>query len=82
VVLSVEDVDGFTSVALADKKDQMGGHIVLVYDNAQDTLQQWIIVDGKGRRTTVQFANLERDVQLNQKLFMETIKRKTNEKRN
>ena len=82
VVLSVEDVDGFTSVALADKKDQMGGHIVLIYDNAQDTLQQWIIVDGKGRRTTVQFANLERDVQLNQKLFMETIKRKTNEKRN
>ncbi len=82
LVLSVEDVDGFTSVALADKKDQMGGHIVLVYDNAQDTLQQWIIVDGKGRRTTVQFANLERDVQLNQKLFMETIKRKNNEKRN
>lgn len=82
LVLGVENVDGFTSVALADKKDQMGGHIVLIYDNAQDTLQQWIIVDGKGRRTTVEFANLERDVQLNQKLFMETIKRKNNEKRN
>lgn len=54
----------------------MGGYIVLIYDNSQNTLQQWIIVDGKGRKTTVQFANLERDVQLNQKLFMETIKRK------
>jgi outer membrane lipoprotein-sorting protein len=75
-VLSVEEADGLTSVALADKKDALGGHIVLVYDNIQDTLQQWIIVDGKGRRTTVQFANLEKDVQLNQKLFLETIKRK------
>lgn len=76
VVLSVEEADGLTSVALADKKDQLGGHIVLIYDNIQNTLQQWIIVDGKGRRTTVQFANLEKDVQLNQKLFLETIKRK------
>ncbi|MBL8791704.1 MAG: outer membrane lipoprotein carrier protein LolA [Rhizobiales bacterium] len=76
VVLSVEDVDGLTSIALADKKDQMGGYIVLTYDNAQNELQQWIIVDGKGRRTTVQFANLEKDIELNQKLFNETIKRK------
>lgn len=75
-VLSVDEADGLTSVALADKKDALGGHIVLVYDNVQDTLQQWIIVDGKGRRTTVQFANLEKDVVLNQKLFLETIKRK------
>jgi outer membrane lipoprotein-sorting protein len=76
VVLSVEDADGLTSIALADKKDQMGGYIVLIYDNNQNELQQWIIVDGKGRRTTVQFANLEKDVELNQKLFLETIKRK------
>ncbi|MBK8769990.1 MAG: outer membrane lipoprotein carrier protein LolA [Rhizobiales bacterium] len=76
MVLSVEEADGFTSIALADKKDQLGGYIVLIYDNSQNTLQQWIIVDGKGRKTTVQFANLEKDVQLNQKLFMETIKRK------
>jgi outer membrane lipoprotein-sorting protein len=76
IVLSVEEADGLTSVALADKKDQMGGYIVLIYDNTQETLQQWVIVDGKGRRTTVQFANLEKDVQLNQKLFLETIKRK------
>ncbi len=75
-VLSVEEADGLTSIALADKKDRMGGYIVLIYDNARNELQQWIIVDGKGRRTTVQFANLEKDVELNQKLFLETIKRK------
>ena len=75
-VLSVEEADGITSLAIADKKDELGGYIVLIFDNNQNTLQQWIIVDGKGRRTTVQFANLEMDVQLNQKLFMEGIKRK------
>jgi outer membrane lipoprotein-sorting protein len=75
-VLAVEDVDGLTSVALADKKGAMGGHIVLIFDNLRNELQQWIIVDGKGRRTTVQFANLEKDVKLNQKLFLETINRK------
>lgn len=75
-VLSVEESEGLTSVALSDKKGSMGGHIVLIFDNVRDELQQWIIVDGKGRRTTVQFANLEKDVKLNQKLFLETIKRK------
>jgi outer membrane lipoprotein-sorting protein len=77
-VLSVEESDGLTSVALADKKGALGGHIVLIFDNVLNELQQWIIVDGKGRRTTVQFANLEKDVKLNQKLFLETIKRKEN----
>jgi len=75
-VLAVEESEGLTSVALADKKGAMGGHIVLIFDNVLNELQQWIIVDGKGRRTTVQFANLEKDVKLNQKLFLETIKRK------
>ena len=75
-VLSVDEADGITSIALADKKDRMGGYIVLMYDNQKNELQQWIIVDGKGRRTTVQFANLEKDVELNEKLFLETIKRK------
>ncbi|MCA0431946.1 MAG: outer membrane lipoprotein carrier protein LolA [Proteobacteria bacterium] len=75
-VLSFEEADGLTTVALADREGKLGGYIVIVYDNVQDTLQQWVIVDGKGRRTTVQFANLERDVQIDQKLFRETIKRK------
>ena len=75
-VLSVDEADGITSIALADKKDRMGGYIVLMYDNQKNELQQWIIVDGKGRRTTVQFANLEKDVELNEKLFLDTIKRK------
>ena len=75
-VLSMEEADGLTTVALADKDGKLGGYLVIVFDNVQETLQQWVIVDAKGRRTTVQFANLERDVPIDQKLFKETIKRK------
>ena len=74
-VLGVEQADGLISVALADKKDRSSGHIVLTYDSNRNELQQWVIVDGKGRRTTVQFANLEKDVKLDRKLFKEGIKR-------
>jgi outer membrane lipoprotein-sorting protein len=77
-VLGVEQADGVISVALADKKDRASGHIVLTYDSKLNVLQQWVIVDGKGRRTTVQFANLEKDVKLNRKLFKEGINRSGN----
>lgn len=77
-VLGVEQADGVISVALADKKDRSSGHIVLTYDSKLNVLQQWVIVDGKGRRTTVQFANLEMDVKLNRKLFKEGINRNGN----
>lgn len=77
-VLAFEQVDGLTTVALSDKKGSLGGHIILTFDETKDELQQWVVVDGKGRRTTVQFANLEKNVKIDKKLFLETIKRKTN----
>lgn len=76
VVTSFDQQDNIATVALADRKGSMGGQIVLVFDTAANELQQWIIVDGKGQRTTVQIGNLERDVALNPKLFQVTIKRR------
>ena len=64
-----------TTIALADKKGSMPGQIILVFDDARNELQQWIIIDGKGQRTTVELANLEKDVKINPKLFNVTIKR-------
>jgi outer membrane lipoprotein-sorting protein len=66
---------GVTTIALSDKKGSIPGQIVLVFDEAQDVLQQWIIIDGKGQRTTVELANIEKDVKINPKLFNVTIKR-------
>lgn len=74
-VVGFEQNGGFTTMALADKKGSLAGQIVLVFDDGRNELQQWIIIDGKGRRTTVELGNLEKNVKINPKLFQVTIKR-------
>lgn len=75
-ILGVESSGGFTTLTLADKKENVNaGSMILVFDEAQNLLQQWIIVDGKGQRTTVQLANLELNIALDPKLFKVTINR-------
>jgi outer membrane lipoprotein-sorting protein len=73
-ILGVVSENGFTTLTLADKNESVNaGAMILVYDEAQKVLQQWIIVDGKGQRTTVQLENLELNVALDPKLFKVTI---------
>jgi outer membrane lipoprotein-sorting protein len=48
----------------------------LIFDENQNELQQWIIIDGKGRRTTVSLANLESGMKIDPKLFVVKIERK------
>jgi outer membrane lipoprotein-sorting protein len=74
-VLGFEQVDGITSIALQDRKSKVGGYITLIYDEANNVLQQWIVTDGKGRKTTVQLADLETGVEFNPKLFKAKIVR-------
>ena len=74
-VIGFESKDGITSISLADRKGSMGGYIVLVFDEQRDQLQQWIIVDGKERRTTVQLANIETGGKFDPKLFVGKINR-------
>lgn len=78
-VVQFEQVNGVTTMGLVDKKGSIAGQIYLVFDDTQNQLLQWIIVDGKGQRTTVELSNLEKDVKMNPKLFNVTINR---EKRN
>jgi outer membrane lipoprotein-sorting protein len=74
-VIGFDRNEGLTSVTLQDKKGKLGGYIVLVYDENAKTLQQWMVVDGKGKRTTVELANLETGVKLDPKLFRVKIDR-------
>jgi outer membrane lipoprotein-sorting protein len=75
IVLNHSEADGFTTLALADKKGLMPGHIIMVFDDGQNELRQWVIVDGKGQRTTVELTSVEKDVKVNPKLFNITINR-------
>jgi outer membrane lipoprotein-sorting protein len=74
-VVAFESAGGVTSVSLADRKDNMGGYITMIYDEHLNQLQQWVIVDGKGRRTTVQLANIETGGKFDPKLFVGVINR-------
>ncbi len=74
-VIGFESVDGITSVSLMDRKDHLGGYIILIFDEIRNQLQQWVIVDGKGRRTTVQLANIETGGKFDPKLFIGKINR-------
>jgi outer membrane lipoprotein-sorting protein len=79
-VVGFDEANGFSTVAFAEKSGGLGGYIVLVFDQNRNELQQWVIVDGKGQKTTVQVSNLERDVALDPKLFDATIKRPEKQK--
>jgi outer membrane lipoprotein-sorting protein len=74
-VIAYESTDGLISVSLADRKDALGGYITLIFDETRNELQQWVIVDGKGRRTTVQLANIETGGKFDPKLFIGVINR-------
>jgi outer membrane lipoprotein-sorting protein len=52
-ILEVEQLDGLTTLTLEDKSKMVPGHLVLIFDDDRNELQQWIIVDGQGRRTTI-----------------------------
>jgi outer membrane lipoprotein-sorting protein len=69
-VVGFEQNEGLSSVAFQDKKGKVSGYITLIFDDVNKVLQQWIITDAKGRRTTVQFANLETGVKVDPKLFV------------
>ncbi len=78
-ILDFEKTDGIASVLLEDKKGSVSGKIVLVFDENQNQLQQWVVIDGKGRKTTVTLDKLKMGVDVDPKLFVVKINRKGKE---
>jgi outer membrane lipoprotein-sorting protein len=74
-IIGFEQADGVSSIVLQDKKSKIGGYITLIYDETNNVLQQWVVTDGKGRKTTVQLAELETGVQFDPKIFKVKITR-------
>jgi len=75
-IIDFQDQDGMTTVTLEDKKSTLGsGQLTLVYDQARKALQQWIVTDGKGRKTTVSLENMQAGIDPDPQLFVVKIKR-------
>jgi outer membrane lipoprotein-sorting protein len=81
-ILDFQNQDGVLSVTLEDKKNTLGsGQLNLVFDQTSNSLQQWVVIDGKGRRTTVTLENIMEGVDVDPKLFEVKINRKTKDSR-
>ena len=77
-IIDFQDQDGITTVTVEDKKNTLGsGQLTLVYDQGRKALQQWIVIDGKGRKTTVSLENLQAGIEPDPKLFVVKIKRES-----
>lgn len=80
-ILDFNEQDGIATVTVEDKKNTLGsGQLVLVFDKSRNVLQQWVVIDGKGRRTTVSLENIVAGVKPDPKLFVVKINRKERQK--
>ncbi|HFC05577.1 MAG TPA: hypothetical protein ENJ55_07710, partial [Rhizobiales bacterium] len=68
-IQSIDETDELTSVTVKDTSSFASGSLVLVYDRIGKKLQQWVVVDERGRRTTVTLSNIENDISADPKLF-------------
>ncbi len=75
-ILAFEESEGLTTITLEDKEGILGGLLILVFDQNQKALQQWVIIDSKGRRTTVSLENIVAGVKPDPQLFVVKINRK------
>ena len=79
-ILGFDENDGVASVRLEDKGGSMGGELTLVFDEKSNQLQQWVVTDSKGRKTTVSLENLQPGAKSDPKLFVVKINREERQK--
>lgn len=76
-IIDFSERDGVATVTIEDKKNTLGsGQLILVFDKTRKMLQQWVVIDGNGRRTTVSLENVVAGVKPDPKLFVVKIRRK------
>ena len=80
-ILDVDIKDGLTTITLQDRKKTVPGHLIIVYDEGKKALQQWVVVDGQGRRTTVSLENIVAGGKPDPKLFKVEVRRLKDKKR-
>lgn len=70
IILKVESEDNLVAVTMEEKDQLVAGQLTMVFDREANDLVQWIILDGKGQRTTVQLSNVDKEVEPDPKLFV------------
>jgi outer membrane lipoprotein-sorting protein len=70
IILKVETQDNITAVTMQEKDQLVAGELTMFFDRSANALVQWVIVDGKGQRTSVELSNVEVDSNPDPKLFV------------
>ena len=70
IILKVESQDHLVAITMQEKDQLVAGQLTMVFDREANNLVQWIILDGKGQRTSVQLSNVDKEVQPDPKLFV------------
>ena len=70
IILSVEHREDLSAITMQEKGQLVAGQLTMVLDRANNELVQWIVIDGKGQRTSVELANINKEAQPDPKLFV------------
>ena len=70
IVTLIERLPGQVRISLRDATNLSQGELTLVFNEASFDLEQWIVVDAQGTRTTIRLQNVETGMVLLPKLFV------------
>ena len=68
-VRSVEQKNDLAVITLQDNNKFVSGSLILVFDQKKNRLQQWVVIDDRGRKTVVSFSNVEQGFKPDPELF-------------
>ncbi len=68
-IVSILTSDENTSITFKDKSAFASGTLVLVFDQNAKQLLQWVVIDERGRRTSVSLSNLKYGIKVDPKMF-------------
>jgi len=72
--------DENTTITFRDRSTFASGSLVLVYDHKAKQLLQWVVIDERGRRTSVSLSNLKSGISVDKKLFKVKIPKSRRQK--
>jgi outer membrane lipoprotein-sorting protein len=69
-ILGVKTEGNAIILTLAAKSKAVPGKLTLIYDKTNETLKEWVVIDGENRRTSISLVSIDGGVRLNPKLFV------------
>lgn len=80
-IKTIQHEDTKTHIKIEDKSTFASGTLILTFDNEKQALTNWVVIDERGRRTTVALSDLEKGGDIDPSLFKIKIPKSRSEQR-